>query len=97
MALRWSWSFDNESTADLTAMAWTPSGGGLTLTSDADKVYSYAGSPTRYGWIFEGAFGSLVLPASVGASVTNGWLAATIKAAVASGFNADPILRVNDI
>ena len=94
MALRWSWSFSNESTADLTAMAWTPSGGGLTLTSAADKVYSYTGSPTRYGWIFDGAFGSLVLPASVGAGVTNGWLAAPIKAAVASGFNADPILRV---
>jgi len=94
MALRWSWSFNNESTADLTAMAWTPSGGGLTLTSDADKVYSYTGSPTRYGWIFDGAFGSLTLPASVGAGVTNGWLAAPIKAAVASGFNTDPILRV---
>lgn len=92
MALRWSWSFGNESTADLTAMGWTAAGS-PTLTSDADKVYSYTGSPTRYGWIFDGAFGSWTLPASVGASVTNGWLSAPIKSAVASGFNGDPILR----
>ncbi len=94
MDLRWSWSFGNESTSDLSAMGWDPSALGLTLTSDADKVYSYSGSPTRYGWIFSGNQGSMGLPSSIGAGLTEGWLAAPIKGLALSGlWSGVPILR----
>lgn len=94
MALHWSWAFGDESTSDLSAMGWNPSASGLTLTSDADKVYSYSGSPTRYGWIFNGNSGVMVLPSSVGAGLTEGWLAAPIKGSVLTGlWSGVPILR----
>jgi hypothetical protein len=92
MALRWSWSFGT----DLATMGWTtanPASGWLTLTSDADKVYTYTGSPTRYGWIFDGyqtfvGEGFLEPPPAAVSGMGGGWIATPWKSAVATGYTS---------
>jgi len=96
MALRWSWSFGNEDLTALAAMGWTtsnPASGWLNLTSDSDKVYTYTGSPTRYGWIFDGyqtfvGEGFLEPPPKSVSGMGSGWIAAPWKSAVASGYTS---------
>lgn len=99
-ALRWSWSFGNEDLTDLSAMGWgssNPASGWLTLTSDSDKVYSYTGSPTRYGWIFDGyqtfvGEGYFDLPVSVISGLGSGWIATPWKSAVSTGYTNDRVM-----
>jgi len=96
-ALHWSWAFGNESTTDLAAMGWTTGGVNQTLTSSADQVYTYTGSPTRYGWILKGNYGYFVLPAAATSSLSSGWIAAPLKSLVGSGYyNNQVVLRVYD-
>jgi hypothetical protein len=100
MGLRWSWAFGNEDLTDLSAMGWTtsnPASGWLTLTSDADKVYTYIGSPTRYGWIMDGyqtfvGEGYLEPPAAAVSGMGSGWIATPWKSAVSTGYTADRTL-----
>lgn len=97
MALHWSWSVGNETLTDLQAMGWTPNTafGVLALTSDADKVYSYAGSPTRYGWICDGNTGYMNLPQEAVAGLNKGWVAVPWKSAVATGhYTGQNVIRV---
>jgi len=96
MALRWSWSFGNETLTDLATMGWTtsnPASGWLNLTSDADKVYTYTGSPTRYGWIFDGyqtfvGEGFLEPPTKSVSGMGGGWIATPWKSAVSTGYTS---------
>jgi hypothetical protein len=97
MALHWSWAFGNEDLTDLTAMGWTTAASQyLALTTDADKVYTYDGSPTRYGWIFDGNYGTFTLPIPAVSGLTNGWIAAPWKSTVGSGYYtiAQVLLRI---
>ena len=97
MGLHWSWAFGNESTTDLSAMGWTTGGVNQTLTSSADQVYTYTGSPARYGWILKGNYGYFVLPPAATAGLASGWLAAPFKSLVGSGYyNNQVVLRVYD-
>ena len=96
MALRWSWSFGDEDLTALVTMGWitsNPASGWLTLTSDADKVYTYTGSPTRYGWIFDGyqtfvGEGFLEPPTKSVSGMGSGWIAAPWKSAVSTGYTS---------
>jgi hypothetical protein len=96
MALRWSWSFGDEDLTALVTMGWitsNPASGWLNLTSDADKVYTYAGSPTRYGWIFDGyqlfvGEGFLEPPPAAVNGMGSGWIAAPWKSAVSTGYTS---------
>jgi hypothetical protein len=94
MALRWSWSFGDEDLTDLATMGWTNGGSQwLTLTSDADKVYSYTGSPTRYGWILDGyqffvGEGYLEPPPAAVSGMASGWIATPWKSAVSTGYTS---------
>jgi hypothetical protein len=96
-ALHWSWAFGNEDLTDLSAMGWTTADPTvLALTTDTDKVYSYSGSPTRYGWIFDGNYGEFTLPIPAVSGLDNGWIAAPWKSSVGSGYYTlpQPLLRI---
>jgi hypothetical protein len=97
MALHWSWSFGNEDLSALASMGWTVAASQyLTLTSSTDEVYTYTSSPTRYGWIFDGNYGSMRLPPAALTGLSNGWLASPWKSTVGSGYyNGQNVLRVD--
>ena len=99
MALHWSWAFGNETLSDLAAMGWGGSNNAAyqAITSSADQVYTYTGSPTRYGWILDGNLGYFILPPAAASGLSSGWVAAPFKSLVASGYHNNAyILRVYD-
>lgn len=48
MGICWSWAFGPESDADMLTMDWLTWNTNLAKTSDADRIYTYSGSLTRY-------------------------------------------------
>ena len=81
MALRWSWSFGAESYADLQTMGWTMAQNVAWWTQTTTNVYTYAGSPTRYGWEMLGDnYAYCQLPAAVTTTLSQGWIAVPAKA-----------------
>lgn len=93
MALRWSWSFGAESYADLQAMGWTMAQSASWWRQTTTNVYTYAGSPTRYGWELLGiGYAYCDLPAAVTATLSQGWVAVPAKAL--SGYSGGTFLAV---
>ena len=76
-------------------MGWTTStiaNGWLTLTDTQEDTFTYSGSPTRYGWIFDGwqtfvGEGFLEPPTSAVSGMGSGWIAAPWKSEVGTGYN----------
>lgn len=93
MALRWSWSFGAESYADLQAMGWSMAQSASYWTQTTSNVYTYNGSPTRYGWEMQGiGYAYCELPAAVTTTLSQGWIAVPAKAL--SAYSGGLFLRV---
>lgn len=81
MALRWSWSFGAESYADLQTMGWTMAQSASWWTQTSVNVYTYSGSPTRYGWEMLGiGYAYCLLPSAVTNTLSQGWIAVPAQA-----------------
>jgi len=100
MALKWSWAFGAETPANLITMGWGVSSNPAhnAATSDASKVYTYDGSPTRYslGVDPDQRSNGIEIPAPASAGTTAGWVQVAILAEVAGGYenSAKPVIRV---
>ena len=81
MALRWSWSFGNETYANLQAMGWTMAQNPSWWTLTSSNVSTYSGSPTRYGWEMLGiGYAYCELPTAVTSTLSQGWIAVPAQA-----------------
>ena len=93
MALRWSWSFGAESFADLQSMGWTMQQNSSWWTQTTTNVYTYTGSPTRYGWEMLGiGYAYCELPAAVTTTLSQGWIA--VPALALSSYSGGRFLQV---
>ena len=93
MALRWSWSFGNETFADLQTMGWTMQQNSAWWTLTSTNVYTYTGSPTRYGWEMLGiGYAYCELPAAVTTTLSQGWIA--VPALALSSYSGGRFVQV---